>query len=358
MFPGVEGTAALGNNPAMTLRRFMIAVCALAGILPAAGCGWVEWPPPSRPQAVHAPPPTSPRPQGGDAVFVGADAVIAGKGDTVYGLSRRHRVSMRAIIVANGLTPPYHLRAGQRVALPRGPEHRVVKGDTLTGLALRYDVDFYAFARANGLTPPYTIRLGESLRIPSRQAVPPVAVAAVAPPAPAAPPASVSKPAAPAPAVTAQPLPAPTVVAPKRPKPPAAVPPPPPRLGKGFVWPVRGEVISTFGSKAVGLHNDGINIAAPRGSPVHAADSGVVAYAGNELRGFGNLLLIKHRGGWISAYAHNDTLLVKRGGKVRKGQPVATVGSSGNVGTPQLHFELRKGKRAVDPRKHLRTGSI
>jgi murein DD-endopeptidase MepM/ murein hydrolase activator NlpD len=348
MPPGVEARPALSDNPAMNRRRFMIAVCVLVGFLPAAGCGWVEWPPPSRPQAVRTPPPNPAQPGGGDAVFVGADAVVAGKGDTVYGLSRRHRVSMRAIIVANGLTPPYHLKVGQRVALPRGPEHRVVKGDTLIGLARRYDVDFYAFARANGLTPPYTIRLGESLRIPSTAPPPAVAVAAVAPPAPAKP----------APTVTAQPLPAPTVAVPKRPKPPAAIPPPPPRLGKGFVWPVRGKVISAFGSKAQGLHNDGINIAAPRGSQVRATESGVVAYAGNELRGFGKLLLIKHRGGWISAYAHNGTLLVERGGKVSKGQPVATVGSSGNVRTPQLHFELRKGKRAVDPRKHLRKGSV
>ncbi len=324
----------------MTLRRLMISAWVLAGLLPGAGCGWVEWPPPPPPRVVHTPPTSPAQPGGGDARFVGADAVIAGKGDTVYGLARRHRVSMRAIIVANGLRPPYHLRVGQRLALPRGREHRVAKGDTLIGLARRYGVDRYALARANGLAPPYTIRLGESLRIPSAEAPPPVAVAA--PPSAAA----------------AQPLPAPTVAAPRRPKPPAAIPPPPPRLGKGFAWPVRGKIISSFGSKSLGLHNDGINIAAPRGSPVRATESGVVAYAGNELRGFGKLILIKHRGGWISAYAHNATLLVKRGGKVRKGQQVATVGSSGNVGTPQLHFELRKGKRAVDPRKHLRKGSI
>ena len=114
-----------------------------------------------------------------------------------------------------------------------------------------------------------------------------------------------------------------------------------------------GRVISSFGAKSKGLRNDGINIAAPRGTPVRAAENGVVVYAGNELRGFGNLVLIKHSGGWVSAYAHNEDLAVRRGDKVRKGQRIARVGSSGGVTTPQLHFELRKGKRARDPRKYL-----
>ena len=114
-------------------------------------------------------------------------------------------------------------------------------------------------------------------------------------------------------------------------------------------------MLSGFGGKAKGLVNDGINIAAPRGAPVRAAENGVVAYAGNELRGFGNMLLVKHEGGWITAYAHNGELLVKPGSRVRKGEPIARVGSSGNVRTPQLHFELRRGKEAVDPIKYLKT---
>ena len=117
----------------------------------------------------------------------------------------------------------------------------------------------------------------------------------------------------------------------------------------GFVWPLKGRVLSGFGRKAKGLRNDGINIAAPKGTPVKAVRGGVVAYAGNELRGFGNLLLIKHKGGWVSAYAHNDSILVERGTEVEKGQKVATVGSTGNVSVPQLHFELRKKNRAINP---------
>ena len=132
--------------------------------------------------------------------------------------------------------------------------------------------------------------------------------------------------------------------------PPASVSPP---GSRGFVWPVHGQVISEYGSTGKGQHNDGINIAVPRGTPVVAADDGVVAYAGNELRGFGNLLLIRHSDGWMTAYAHNDTLLVKRGQSVRRGQEIATVGDSGGVSQPQLHFEVRQGTRAVDPMSFL-----
>jgi murein DD-endopeptidase MepM/ murein hydrolase activator NlpD len=116
---------------------------------------------------------------------------------------------------------------------------------------------------------------------------------------------------------------------------------------------VNGKIISSFGAKKGGLHNDGINIAAARGAPVRAAENGIVAYAGNELRGFGNLLLIKHADGWTSAYAHNDRLLVRRGDQVRRGQIIARVGSTGSVTSPQLHFELREGSEAIDPLRLL-----
>ena len=116
---------------------------------------------------------------------------------------------------------------------------------------------------------------------------------------------------------------------------------------------MNGKIISSFGAKKGGLHNDGINIAAARGAPVRAAENGIVAYAGNELRGFGNLLLIKHADGWTSAYAHNDRLLVRRGDQVRRGQIIARVGSTGSVTSPQLHFELREGSEAIDPLRLL-----
>jgi murein DD-endopeptidase MepM/ murein hydrolase activator NlpD len=129
---------------------------------------------------------------------------------------------------------------------------------------------------------------------------------------------------------------------------PAALP-----HGAHFSWPLNGRVLTSYGAATGGGHNDGVNIAAPRGTPIAAIEGGTVAYAGNELRGYGNLVLIKHSDGWISAYAHCDELLVKKGDQVDRGKAIAKVGATGNVSEPQLHFELRRGKQPVDPRQFL-----
>ena len=123
--------------------------------------------------------------------------------------------------------------------------------------------------------------------------------------------------------------------------------------GGRFLWPVHGKIVSGYGPKEGGLFNDGINIAVKEGTPVVAADDGVVVYAGNEIRGFGNLVLIKHANGWMTAYAHNAEFLVRRGEEVRRGQAIAKAGASGTVSSPQLHFEIRRGSHAVDPMKYL-----
>ncbi|HVJ41045.1 MAG TPA: peptidoglycan DD-metalloendopeptidase family protein [Dongiaceae bacterium] len=134
----------------------------------------------------------------------------------------------------------------------------------------------------------------------------------------------------------------------------AVTPPATTATGSGqFGWPVQGKVISKFGATADGLRNDGINISASAGAPVVAAADGVVAYAGNELRGFGNMILIRHADGWVTAYAHNESLAVKKGDTVKRGQTIARVGQTGNVTSPQLHFEIRKGTSAQDPMKYL-----
>jgi murein DD-endopeptidase MepM/ murein hydrolase activator NlpD len=151
----------------------------------------------------------------------------------------------------------------------------------------------------------------------------------------------------------ARPPAAPGAMVAAAPPPAAPVPGSATHRGGSFLWPVRGHVLEDYGAGPDGTHNDGINIAAPRGAPVQATDAGVVAYAGNELRGYGNLILIKHPNGWISAYAHCDLILVRTGQKVARGQVIARVGSTGNVSAPQLHFELRRGKHPVDPRDYL-----
>lgn len=359
-----------------------IGVIVIASVLGVAGCGGVQFPPSSPPRDINTPPSQSrtveasntgnvSRPNASrvsSQAFVNASAVTVRPGDTVYELSRRHRVPVPAIIRANNLRAPYLLRIGQRIELPRGTQHKVVAGDTLYSVAKNYDVGVYELARLNDIGAPYTIKLGEILVIPAPDAVTKVAQKTPQPVAkPAAPRTAVAK--APKPVLKSPSPPRTTervavtpssagkiaVIPPKKPVTP--VPPPPARTGKGFVWPVKGPLLSSFGVKDGGLRNDGINIKANRGTPVRAAENGVVAYAGNEIRGFGNLLLIKHADGYVTAYAHNEDLVVRRGQKVKRGQKIATVGSSGSVARPQLHFEVRKGRRPQDPKKYLTRSS-
>ena len=122
--------------------------------------------------------------------------------------------------------------------------------------------------------------------------------------------------------------------------------------GNSFRWPVQGRIISEFGTKPDGGHNDGINVAVPAGTSVKAAENGVVAYAGDELKGYGNLVLVRHSNNWVSAYAHNEEILVKRGDQVRRGQVIAKAGRTGQVNQPQLHFELRKGSAGRSHQVH------
>ncbi|MBL6935678.1 MAG: M23 family metallopeptidase [Alphaproteobacteria bacterium] len=265
------------------------------------------------------------------AAITGEGEVRVQRGDTLFGIARKHNVPLRDLIEANRLRPPYTLLTGSLLVLPRSRTHTVVAGDTLYSISRRYGVDMSLLARVNRLNPPETIRVGQKLSLPA--------------------------------AITASPSGGKTDsssgaasrqgTSGDSPRKPPSYAPPPPRASSRFHRPLRGQVVGVYGPGKGGLHNDGINILADKGAPVEAAENGVVVYAGNELQGFGNLLLIKHAGGWTSAYAHNDSILVKRGQKVKRGQVVANAGSTGNVSKPQLHFELRRGTRAVDPAKYL-----
>lgn len=279
--------------------------------------------------------------------------VTVQRGDTVYGIARRYGLSMKDVIRLNRLSPPYVLHVGQTLAMPRPTVHTVRRGDTLSGIARTYGVDMGTLAQANGLGPPYVIRVGEAVRLPDttpgpapapRRAapVPEVQVAEAPPP---------MRPTSPAPTRPSSP----GAAAPEPPPQVRAVEPPepPPRTAGTFAWPARGRLLARFGPAGEGRRNDGINIAVTAGTSVRAAESGVVVYAGDELRGFGNLLLVKHAGGWVTAYAHNAELLVRRGATVRRGQVIARAGATGNVDRPQVHFEVRRGSQAVDPLDHL-----
>jgi murein DD-endopeptidase MepM/ murein hydrolase activator NlpD len=237
--------------------------------------------------------------------------------------------------------------------------HEVRSGETLYSIARAYKVSPADLAAANQLPSDYTVRTGEMLKIPGNAAgARATAKAATTPPAPKA--AAVTETDAPAKAEAAKPvekaetqqvsLAEEEAKAAEAPAPSAE---PADTAAEGFRWPVRGKIISAFGQKANGQKNEGINIAVPEGTAVRAAEAGVVAYAGSELKGYGNLILIRHENGWVTAYAHNAELMVKRGDQVKRGDVVAKAGQTGSVTSPQVHFEIRKGANAVDPVKYL-----
>jgi len=296
-----------------------------------------------------------------------ARAIEVQSGDTLYDISRRYSVNMRALIETNALEPPYALDKGDVVYLPPPNVHVVERGETLYSVSRRYNVDTRSLALLNNMQRPWTVYPGDELQLPplaraqAREAVRPaqvVAPVAVAKAAPAAKPPVVKSVDAKAVALAgasavveakAAPKPAPVT-------PPATAPKSTPVNTAGtrdFIWPISGNVLKGFGQGVDGIRNDGVNIAAAPGSEVRAAAGGEVVYAGNELAGFGNLVLIRHPGGWVTAYAHSDALRVKEGDLVKQGQTIATAGQTGNATTTQVHFELRKGKEPVDPALHL-----
>lgn len=351
---------------------------------------------PSQPRLANPDPNANPPSTSRGSALPSDGVVTVRPGDTIYALARRYGISPRTIIETNRLAPPYLLHVGDRLMLPVPRVHVVKAGETVSEIARDRRISMEQLVSLNGLRPPYAIRVGQRLNLPSAGAGSDGTVVAAREPQrtpivsqPVPPPRDPTQPwssdgtlnfpvsgSAPGPVAEGGP-PLPTarpsgsassnrvtfVQTPAPPPPPASTPAetaarmavltPAPRSAGRFLWPVKGRVIAAFGPREGGLHNDGINIAANKGEQIRAAENGVVVYAGNELRGFGNLLLIKHADGWTTAYAHADTLLVRRGDRVARGQPIATVGETGNVDRPQLHFEIRKGQRAVDPRDEL-----
>ena len=317
----------------------------------------------------------------GGAGTTGMHTVMGG--DTVYTVSQRYNLPLREIISLNSLDAPYHLRSGFRLKLPPPNDYKARPGDTLNGISRVFGVSVSEMAKLNNLAAPYTIEKGQILRLPAPQpAVVEQGFASAAPtpsfemaPAMAVPSVESEVLAAPtvAPVETAsvspavlqpptaaqgtafppQPQAQPAVVQPAAATLPATIAPKIPARTGRFMRPVEGKIISGYGPKEGGLHNDGINIKAPKGTAVRAAENGVVVYTGSEMSGYGNLILIKHQDRWITAYAHMDKVLVKKGDTVKAGQSIGTVGATGTVDSPQLHFEVRKGTKAEDPAKYI-----
>jgi murein DD-endopeptidase MepM/ murein hydrolase activator NlpD len=314
----------------------------------------------------------------------GGTTIIVGTSDTLDILAKRYNVSSAAILQANGYKGPRTLSPGQQLIIPRATAtaaaptpapaaskpvavsaaapsvHVVNRGDTLISIARRNQVPVAELARANNLDQSARLNLGMKLTVPAKSAAAtapvgqPVAAAPVQRAAPAAT-APAKMAAAGGPPQAARLASATTNVVEEKPAAEAASVKPSEATGAlpTFRWPVRGKVIASYGAKTNGKSNDGINLAVPEGTPVKAAEDGVVAYSGNELKGYGNLVLVRHSNGYVTAYAHASELLVKRGDTIKRGQIIAKSGQSGEVGSPQLHFEIRKGSSPVDPLQFL-----
>jgi murein DD-endopeptidase MepM/ murein hydrolase activator NlpD len=335
-------------------------------------------PPPARPIETTAT--AAPRSIASNASYSAADGttIIVGTNDTIETIAQRHNVPAREIMRVNGLPAPRNLQPGQSLVIPRqvvatppamsapqtkpaqvaatrGGVHVVNPGETIFSIARKNNMPPAQLAKANNLTLTTQLKTGMKLNVPGMRtasvAAPATApqtkqVAAVAP----------AKPGAAAPVVVAE--------APAAKKESANLATETKEIEKeakqdatsalpSFRWPVRGRVIAAYGAKTSGKQNDGINVAVPEGTPVKAAEDGVVTYSGNELKGYGNLVLVRHSNGYVTAYAHASELMVKRGETIKRGQIIAKAGQTGEVSSPQLHFEIRQGSTPVDPSKFL-----
>lgn len=261
---------------------------------------------------------------------------------------RAGRLCVVIALAAGACAPiPETGRSGTPPLPPPSETVEVREGDSLSRIARRHGVSLRDLIEVNRASPPYRIYPGQKLRLPGRRAT------AAEDPSPTGGGRAEPRPVSGVPTVESG---APAEEAPAErssANSESSNDLQPPKGGPDFMWPLKGKILARYGRIGDGRRNDGINIAGRRGDSVRAVADGTVAYAGNEIRGFGNLLLVRHADGWISAYAHNERVLVRKGERVRKGQIVSRVGSTGNVDGPQLHFELRRDKRLVDPERHL-----
>ena len=274
--------------------------------------------------------------------------IIVQAGDTLYRLATRYQVTPQSIIRDNHLDDPHAIYTGMQLKISPRRFHEVKRDDNLYSLSQRYAISQYQLAEANGLKEPYALFIGQKLILPdtldfsildlggdsvnnnlpnnlannsgansAANSVGNTAPLPKASPSPRTPPKSFATPA----------------------------------IGKaGFTWPVQGEIIEEFGPVAHGIHNDGVKIKADRGTIVTTSAPGTVAYVGNNLKSFGSLILVKHEGGYISAYAHLDNISVREGDNLQSGTAIGQVGTTGRVASPQLHFEIRRSRTPVNPR--------
>jgi murein DD-endopeptidase MepM/ murein hydrolase activator NlpD len=291
-------------------------------------------------------------------------------GETLVGIARAYRLLPGDLLAANALTAYVRLRPGMRLEIPPPKAYTVKSGENVFQIARLFGLSPLDLIATNGLRAPYHVRVGQKLDLPRPVLEPEPMIAAnepvaaprdqvirevLAAPSPAAPIVQTQQ-------VASLGRGGMMVIPPSKPSvtkaslAPSAEPlsfPPMRDSGRSFLKPVQGSVVSGYGPKKDGRVNEGINIAAPKGSPVRAARDATVVYVGDAVEGYGNLILLKHAGGYITAYAHLDRTLVREGQTVKRGTVIGTVGSTGNVDRAQLHFEIRKGRETIDPKRMI-----
>lgn len=263
----------------------------------------------------------------------------------INGLSSADYIVAGQVLKLDGVRPPERRRPTPSVTPPATPRatdpdiYVVRRGDNLSMIAARHGLTIGEVVRANPRIRPSRLVVGTRLRLPAPNET---RYAATTPRTP--------------PGVTQVARDVPVSETPQNEAPTVLVSSEPPQLsGFGFVWPVTGPIVAPYGRFPNGGRNDGINIGAAPGTAVHAAENGVVIYAGDEIKAMGRILLIRHEGDYLTTYAHLGRLHVGVGDHVERGEPIGTVGESGQVAEPQLHFQLRVGTEPLDPSRHLIT---
>ena len=314
----------MAQYSAQRMHKFMV-LAMVATTLPLSGCKTPNF---SMTRDTPAPVLVAPLRQLREAIPPDGRVTVR-EGDNIYAIAARYGVPPTSIIRDNQIGPPYTVAVGQTLVLTPPRTHTVGPEDSVYLLSQRYAVSQYQLAEANGLRAPFELTVGQRLILPDAMDF---SVLDAAPDATALNVAALS----PIPSTPATPAARKRFVAPS---------------GSGpFRWPIEGEVVTEFGPAARGVHNDGVNIAAPEGTAVRAAARGTVAFVGRDIKSFGTLILVKHDGGVITAYAHLGEVLVAEGDVIEVGQQIATVGQTGKVDSPQLHFEIRKARKPIDPR--------
>ncbi len=277
------------------------------------------------------------------------DYVVVRKGDNLYTIAMKNKLSVQELVKKNGVAPPFFLNVGQKIYLPKTKYHRVKKGDTLYSLSRFYNVRVNEIARLNKFSTRTRLKAGVKINIPRNAK-------------------EVAK---------IQTKIRPKIKVTKTNSPPIIntkirvhkvekakqqqkdrlnrVTQKTPKRSGYFIYPVHsGKIISEYGRKSEGVRNDGINISVKKGASVRASENGVVVYTGSDLKSFGNVIMMKHGDDYVTVYAHLNNIVVKRGAVIKQGVLIGHVGTTGNVVKSQLHFQIRQKRRILNPKKYLR----